>query len=285
MGLMLFWTSDLHGAVNFKMSKDKSDSPSEPTAAGQSDGQLPQHVTDFVSIKLPHAKGRSTPKDHIADFEEVGRLITSEPPAWLASHLIRWSSSVLFGRAMEDHQPTRVEMRKILAEVGDAAGIVQRALGANVVREMLDAGGDGPISSPGVLRQFLDDIERRANRASTSPTLINREGKTKAGRGRALPDGAVTAQTFCALLIAETWKWFNGDYPPPRNRRAAEAVDLYWRLSGGEVLSVGEDRFATWRKFFMKIPTLKVEDDIKEYRRHLRQSEYLAAQLAAADGQ
>jgi hypothetical protein len=268
-----------------RVSKVKPDSSTKPAAARDPGGQLPPQVASFVAVKLPGAKPESTPTDHLADFEAVAILVAPDPPAWLAKHLMGWSASVLLSRAVEKRQPTRAEMRKILTTVNHAAGALQRALRETAIREILDAGGDAAMQLPGNLTALLGDIEKRAKRAATLPVFVNREGKTKAGRGRALPDGAILSQTYCALLIAETWKWFRGEYPRPRNRDAAKAADLFWRLSGGEVQSWGNDKLATWRSQLKKIPALKADKEIAEYRRHLREWEHQATLLTTSGGQ
>jgi hypothetical protein len=125
----------------------------------------------------------------------------------------------------------------------------------------------------------LAEIGKRAERASKSPDLMNRKGETKRGRGRALPGGAIPAQGYCALLIAETWKWCVGDYPLPPSMIAAAAAGLYWRLAGGQVQSWGNNPSEAWRHHLKKLATLNAESDRKEYRRHMEESERRAQQI------
>jgi len=162
----------------------------------------------------------------------VARLIKPNPPVWLIEHLRRWLP--LFAIASEKLQPSRTEMRASLAKVKEAASLLTEALGNTAIVGFLDHGADQPLPAPGNLRVLLTDLSNRAAAAYRSSTLIDSKGRTKAGKGRAWPRAVISTRAYCALFIAETWLYFRGDYPPPRNRYAAEAADIYWRLAGGE---------------------------------------------------
>ena len=84
--------------------------------------------------------------------------------------------------------------------------------------EFLNAAATTPLDAPHKFQIVLGELQIRASRALKLSNLVNSKGKTKAGRGRALPDGAISGQTYCALLIAEIWKRFHGEYPPSSNR-------------------------------------------------------------------
>ena len=214
----------INGARGGKPSRGQNRKKLKPKAAASSPGS-----------RLRQLAIEPSPIDCVENFNEVAKLIAVDPPDWLAEHLRRWSSTILMNHAVELHQPTRRQMGKTLSSVGDAAALLQRALANPSVREFLDAGADCPINSPGKIQMILGEVRSRAEHASALPALVNEKGKTKAGRGPALLDGAISAQAYCALFIAETWKWFSGKYPAPRNRIVAKAIDLYWRLSGGQV--------------------------------------------------
>jgi hypothetical protein len=132
-----------------------------------------------------------------------------------------------------------------------------------------------------MLRTAVDDVQARADRASKTPDLVDSKGKAKAGRGRARPSGAISAQTYCAIFIAEVWKFFRGKYPAPRNKEAEEAADLYWKLAGGKRDSWGNDPAGAWRPHLAKADKTPAIQDRAEIRRHLRgaaqQSKLLAA--------
>jgi hypothetical protein len=117
--------------------------------------------------------------------------------------------------------------------------------------------------------RVLEDFAGRANRASTSRALATETGTTKPGSGRARSAASVSAQTYCAMIILETWEFIHGAEPPPKNRRAAEAAEAYWRAAGGEPLSVGEEPLARWRYHFQLARENKARTMTAEYRRHL----------------
>jgi ParB-like nuclease domain len=183
-------------------------------------------------------KGKFPP---VEAFEAIAQLITPKPPIWLKEHLHRWLP--LSAYAVEALQPSRAEMRANLTKVGEAASLLIKALGSTAIVEFLDLGADRPVA-PGDVQATLVDIRDRAAAAYRSSALVDSRGRTKAGRGRALPKAGISPQAYCALLIAEAWLYFRGNYPSPGNKQAAEATDIYWRLLGGELQSWGSDRCA-----------------------------------------
>jgi hypothetical protein len=204
-------------------------------------------------------------------------LITQKPPIWLKEHLRRWLP--VYPYAAEILQPSRAEMRAILTKVAEAASVLKKALRSSAI-EFLDLGADEPLRAPGNLQAPLLDIRNRAAAASRSPALLDSKG-----RCRAMPKAGISAKTYCALLIAETWLYFNGNYPPPRNKKAEEAADIYWRLAGGERQSGGQDKLIAWRRHFqeaLKNQSAEMNALRKEHKRHLLESARMEA-LTAED--
>lgn len=224
-------------------------------------------------------KGKSHPAEA---FEPVAQLITPKPPIWLNEHLRRWLP--MHPYAAEILQPSRAEMREILTKVAEAASVLIKALGSSAIVEFLDLGADQPFRAPGNLQAALVDLRNRAATAHRSSALVDSKGRTKAGRGRALPKAGISAKTYCALLIAETWLYFNGNYPVPRNKRAEEAADIYWRLAGGE-RHWGIDKLIAWRRHFREASgdqSAEIKSSRAEYQRHLRESAHQAQALEDA---
>jgi hypothetical protein len=233
-------------------------------------------VAEFFQAEV--WKGKSPP---VEAFESIAHLITPNPPVWLIEHLRRWLP--LFTCAEEKLRPSRAEMRARLAEIQEAASLLTKALGNMWVVGFLDHSADQPLPAPGNLRVLLMDLSNRAAKASRSAALINSEGRTKAGRGRAFPQPAISGQAYCALLIAETWSHFRDHYPPLRNKQAAEAADDYWGLAGGEKQSWGDDKLLSWRHHFREAlndQSPEMNTWRKEYKRHLCESARLEAALA-----
>lgn len=233
----------------------------------------------------------------LAPFEEVARLVAgADAPPWLADHLKRWAPSISIDRVIETRQPGRAEMRKLLVLINDAAMLVKNALAQPAIREFLEAVPGGPMENIGMFDRSLRDLAERSERASSLPALTNKAGKTKAGRGRAMPPSASSSQAYCAALIAETWDDFHDRYPAPTNHKAAEAADAYWRACekyskdadwrkafGEELRGWGSDPLNRWRPYFKaaKPPALAAER--AEYLRHLRQAERQWKMLQDAD--
>jgi hypothetical protein len=182
--------------------------------------------------------------------------------------------------AVEILQPSRAEMRAILTKVAEAASVLIMALDSSAIVEFLDLGAD-QLLAPRNLQVRLIDIRDRAVAADRSSALVDSEGRTKAGRRRALPKAGISAKTYCALLIAEAWLNFRGGYPPPRNKKTEEAADIYWRLAGGE-RHLGVDKLIAWRRHFREASgdqSAEIKGLRAEYQRRLRASAHQAQAL------
>jgi hypothetical protein len=219
------------------------------------------------------------PYHPVEAFRPVADLIIANPPIWLAEFLQSWSPTIYLGRAVELRQPTRAQMGKILSRVKESAALIRRATNEPSIREFLDAAGKAPLDAAFKFDRVLGELQSRAAQASKSPSLVNNENRTKAGRGRAMPDGTITAQVYCALLVAEIWKKFQKKYPAPRNKEATKATDLYWELSLGKRESWGDDPSTAWRYHLTEAANTPAEKDRAEIQRHLRESAWQAELL------
>jgi hypothetical protein len=183
---------------------------------------------------MKHASSSSTKTDIASapTFLDVARLIAGpNAPQWLAEHFERWASSLMLDCVVEGKQPTRVAMKKRLADVTDAVSTLRLALRHTPTREFLEIAPFGPIEYAVAFEHMLQDLARRAERAMTSSALSTEAGKTRPGRGKAMPPGASTSKLYCAALVAETWAYFNGCDPPPKNKTVAEAADAFWKAA------------------------------------------------------
>ena len=233
-----------------------------------------------ASPKAPKKNDReveSPPPRSVEEFEPIAKLLTPNPPAWLNEylHFLYWS--VWRNWVLEREQPSRAELMRTLAEVNKAAAVLLRHLGSRpVVLEFLGVASGGPLAlgKIGFLLAMLADVANWATKASELPTLVTPGGKTKPGQGRANPTKTIPARTFCALVIAESWKHFKGDYPHPKNRKAAEAAETYWLLSiGKKKLGWGSDELAAWTPHFRTARSAEGAKDRARICDHLREYE------------
>jgi hypothetical protein len=150
-------------------------------------------------------------------FADVARLIAGgDAPPWLVETLKRWGPSVAVARGVDLLQPTRSEMKKRLQAVKDAAALIVNALNDSAMREFLDAGALGKIRYHGQIDHMLRDLVRRGEEGAA--LLAAADGKTKAGRNKALPPEYIPPKTFCAAIIAEAWSSIRGVEPTPKNQ-------------------------------------------------------------------
>ena len=63
--------------------------------------------------------------------------------------------------------------------------------------------------------------------------------------------GADNPKVFCALIVAEAWKFLHGKYPASKNEKAAKAALDFWSVSGGAAATGwGKKREGAWRPYF-----------------------------------
>jgi hypothetical protein len=85
--------------------------------------------------------------------------------------------------AVEKLQPSRAEVRAILAKAGEAATLLIEVLGSTAIVEFLDLGADQPLQTPGNLNETLVDIRNRAFAAFRSSALADSKGRPRLGEG------------------------------------------------------------------------------------------------------
>lgn len=147
-------------------------------------------------------------------------------------------------------------MRERLVKIGGAAELLRNELSNVAIREFFELEGAIRIDNLGGLEKTLGAIAERAEIASNSPVVSNEDGEAKAGAGRAFPSVAIKSKTYCALVIAETWKFVRGVYPRPRSEEAAAAAHALWRASGGRAAGWGNNPLNGWRHHFATALTL-----------------------------
>jgi hypothetical protein len=164
-------------------------------------------------------------------------------------------------------------MRKKLSRFQLAAALVSEGLTSPYIREFLELDPSDISLERHQIMPALEDLAKWANQASYSDTLATKAGLTKSGSGRARSVASVSAMTYCAMIISETWKFVHRAEPPAKSRRAAEAAEVYWRAAGGDPHSVGEEPLARWRHHFRLARENKATTITAEYRRYLVESD------------
>lgn len=224
------------------------------------------------------------PSTVLSDYEPAARLLTPDAPAWLAEMLLAWSPSVWLQARMHEFGLPRAEMRERLRRLEHAVATIKGALGEAAVRVFLDTAGESTIAYAGNLDAYLRDLGARAARALRGPELVTPVGKTKAGKGPALPPGAIHPASLCALIIAEAWKYVHAAYPGARNEKAAEAAEAYWKACGNTRNSWGGNPLTAWRRRFEEAMSPSFDPHRAEVVHILRESERFAQLRAKTSG-
>jgi hypothetical protein len=222
-------------------------------------------------MKHPKESPQSESVLPVSSFAAVAGLVaTGNTPRWLKEYFKEWAPSVMLGRGASQIHPTKKAMKERLRNVSNAAALLNKELGDTATGEFLERAGRVRIEYLGGLQRTLQAIAQHAEIAAASPALSTKAGKTKSGRGKAILPGSYRPRTFCAVVIAEAWKFLRGAYPAPKNREAAKAAEHFWLLSGGSTAGWGNDRIGAWRPYFQKARGPETAEMRVECLRHLK---------------
>jgi hypothetical protein len=214
-------------------------------------------------------------------YKEVALLIApTDTPAWLSSMLSDWAPSIALDRAVHEAQPTKVEMRKRLAQIQLAAATLLHSFQHAPTKEFLEREGAIRIENFGGLEHTLRTIGERAATAAVSTTISETLAKAKKGTGKALPAISIPPKAFCALIVAEVWKHVRGNYPAMGSKEAATAAEAYWCASGGSTKSWGTQTHRSWSYHFRKARTPAAEQLRREVCRHCMENAHLQQVLS-----
>jgi len=186
-----------------------------------------------------------------AACDEIGRLIApTDTPPWLTDYFVYWATPLASEWSVEQLQLPKAEMKEQLTRVVDAADVLNEVLSQPIPKAYLERIHGIAIDKK--LAGFQDSllsIRRYAYLAATSSALLDEAGNTKRGRGKTQVPGGLDPKDFCALIIAEAWKFTRGTYPGARNRNVAKAALSFWGLSVGTVVG-WKGGLTAWRQHF-----------------------------------
>jgi hypothetical protein len=145
-------------------------------------------------------------------------------------------------------------MKDRLASIVDAANALDEALSNPTTKAFLERQHNFNFQEKFAdLGGLLRTMRNYAYLSAMSPALSDSTGNTKSGRGNAPVPGADNPKVFCALVVAEAWKFVHGEYPSPKSEPAAKAALAFWSVSGGEEpKGWGAKRERAWRPYFEK---------------------------------
>jgi len=188
-----------------------------------------------------------------AKCDEVGRLIKpTDTPSWLTEYFVHWATPLASEWSVALLQPTKAQMKKELTSIAEAADALNEALSNPLTKAFLErAYGIAIDKKFAGFHDSLLSLRRYAYLAARSPSLSTAAGKTRSGRGKAPVAGADNPKVFCALIVAEAWKFLHGKYPASKNENAAKAALALWLASGGAAPGGwGKNRLLAWRPYF-----------------------------------
>jgi hypothetical protein len=143
-------------------------------------------------MKNPKRSPRSENALPVPSYAAVASIIApANTPPWLKEYLENWGPSVRLDFGVSVKQPTKATMKRRLVNVSKAAALLDRELGDAATREFLERAGSVRIDSLGSLHRALQILAQHAEIAAGSPILSTEAGKTRSGRGRAIPPGAL----------------------------------------------------------------------------------------------
>jgi len=205
------------------------------------------------------------------NFAQVAELIVCPAPPWLPAFL-EWSAQNLGAdRFLESSRQTKVQTKKRLASLRDAARLILHELDSYPFRDFLEMEPLGLIRDTSRIKLALSDIEDRAVRAAASPVFTKKTGETRSGPVKALAPDHVSARVLCAARTAELWLFFHNVEPGPKSPRAQRVAQAYWLASGGPSKSSGNP-LNGWRDPFLKVKSKANAKALKLVRATFRRS-------------
>jgi len=97
------------------------------------------------------------------------------------------------------------------------------------------------------LKNTLFKLAKRIESGMNDSRLVGDTGDLRKGPSPVSLLDKPPAKISCAVIIAETWKFFRGKYPPPNSNKIAKIAELYWRGAGGDAHSEGFEPLASWK--------------------------------------
>jgi hypothetical protein len=190
----------------------------------------------------------------LAALNEIALIIAGGgAPAWLPKMLRDWKDGPLVvGRMIAAIEPTPTEFRSRIDKVREAADLIIHEMHSPTMRPFLDSPSQGVVSNE-LVGVALLDFARRFENAGKLGAVTDGAGRTKKGRGRVRTPGRLPPETICAVIIAETWRYFRGEAPRPGSLKAADAAEKLWRLAGGAGHSAGVEPLTFWKARFLGV--------------------------------
>jgi hypothetical protein len=135
-------------------------------------------------------------------------------------------------RAVQEKALSKAQLKRQLLKTKKAIDQIKLLVDDTLTMAFIQLESDVNINSVS-LQIDLISLNKAIDLSLFSPMIAKPGGRTKKGRGKALPRIALAPKSFCALVIAETWLFTRGDRPVPGNLKAAAAAQGYWLATGG----------------------------------------------------
>ena len=163
----------------------------------------------------------------MATYHDAARIVAGAqpPPSWLIDALSVYGAVLKTARQNEAKRPSRKTMKKRLADLRKAAGIVVAAFEDPQTVTMLSAF----TPDPGCLSDIWagnSDVVAAAERAESSLAATS-------GPDHARVRSEIQPQVVCAVIISIVIERFSGTYPTGRSKCDQMAAEALWQASGG----------------------------------------------------
>lgn len=208
-------------------------------------------------------------------FSDVARLIAPKTtPSWLPDLLAAYGREIAQDRGIQESLPSKASMRSRLLSSKEAAERIISLLNDQITMLFMSTESGIRLQNEVLFELQLKQFVKATELAAASPMIAAAGGKTKRGRGKAVVHTAPLPKSFCALVIAETWRFARGRLPAPRNQEAASVAQAYWLACGGTAKGWGADRRTGWSYYFrdarsgsMRTMRAEVRQQCTEYAR------------------
>lgn len=221
-----------------------------------------------VHISSVRVVSSNREKEHRMAIERAAGVLATPAPLWLVDVLSDFSFEVASQHSIDEITRTRKETFVSVSSAQEmAAGLVDFLRGP---------GGPGFIAahasevSEEFQQQLIGSLEKfLAGSRTARASMLDETGRIRAGRGKAVLPGMMSARYTCAAIVSEAAAFVEEYRFAPTSKvnlyRAATHLWTSWiRLNGW-----GNSRLPSWKSYFEATADDRLAGLRREVRRHL----------------
>lgn len=207
-------------------------------------------------------------EEHRAAIQRAAEILVTPAPSWLVDVLSDFSFEVVSQHSIDEITRTRKEtFDSVSAAQEMAAGLIDFLRGPGgpgfIAAHASEVSEEFQLQLADLLQKFLGGPY--AVRAS----MLDKKGRMRAGRGKALLRGVMSARYICAAIVSEAAAFVaqHGFEPASKTDLYRAATHLWTSWIG--LKGWGNSRLPSWKSYFEAASDDRLAGLRAEVRRHL----------------